>query len=160
MKLKRIITLILATVTLGAVMLGAVSCGNDELPEGLVIDCNNTKKSMSYMSPYTYEEFYDFEVEGTITIDVKVVTEAGGFGAAIYPKDLYKKGIDVETISVYFLTIEENDGVYQAVVTNGGKTETVTLEGDYTDTITLASDGEYVLRVKGAAHKGSFKFDW
>lgn len=115
---------------------------------------------MSYSEPYTYTEYYDFSVNGTINIDVTVVTSAGGLGAAIYRKDMYNKDADIEKISIYFLTIKEVDGVRVAEVKNGSDKETVDLDGNYTDRITIASDGEYVLRVDGFAHNGSFTFDW
>ena len=151
MKITKLISLILVIACLGAVMLGAVSCGESYESTGWHEDTDKTKKSAAYES-FTGQKLYAFEVKEPITIDVKIATVSGEFYAEIYAKD-------VPSAPIFTVNVAKTDNGTTAIV-NAKTDAPIVLTGDFTDTLSIATSGDYVLSVNGAAHNGSFLFDW
>lgn len=154
MKIKRIITLILALLALTSVFTSAVSCKDPEFEgDGWVEKNEKTMKSASYKN-FSGDKYYPFTVEGTVTVDVEIVTEAGEVGVSVYRKEL-------PDAPIYTIAIAKNDdGKLVANVTKNGELKAVNVDKTFKDSFAVASDGEYIIRIKGSSHKGSYKFDW
>ena len=153
MKTRKLITLLLALVTLFAVMASAVSCGDDFDGDGWVEKNEKTMKSATYKK-FNDERYYSVAVEGTITVTVEIVTESGEIGAEVYRKEL--PDAPIYSVAIY----KNDDGKLVADVVDGGVTQVVEFDSKLTDTFTITSDGDYVIHIKGINHKGSYKFEW
>jgi len=153
MNIKKILVFLLAIVSLFAVLASAVSCGDDFEGDGWVEKNEKTMKSASYKY-FNDEKYYAFSIEGTVTVTAEIVTESGEFGARVYRKEL-------PDAPIFTMEIHKNDkGELVADITKNGSLKSVPVDGKLTETFAIASDGDYILQVKGVEHKGSYKFDW
>lgn len=151
MKVTKLISLILVIVCLGTVMLSTVSCGDSYESTGWHEDTDKTKKSAAYES-FTGQKLYAFEVKDPIAINIKIATASGEFYAEIYAKD-------VPSAPIFTVNVAKTEGGTTAIV-NAKTDAPIALTGDFTDTVSIATPGDYIIRVNGAAHNGSFLFDW
>jgi hypothetical protein len=155
MKTKRIITLLLALLTVCATLV-STACGEFGAAEWYE-DNGKTYRSAVY-SDFSDEKYYEIDVDGKIDMSVKVETRGGdNFFAEIY-------SVETQTKPVYTLVIFKNEsGTYTAKVNYGGEeTETVlTSNSVYQQNIVIAgADDDFVIHVKGQKHTGNYKFDW
>ena len=153
--MKKIITLLLALLSVCAMLLGT-SCGEFGALEWYE-DNGKTYRSAVY-SEFSDEKYYEIDVDGKIDMNVKVETRGGdAFFAEIY-------NVKTQTKPVYTLVISKNEsGIYTAKVNYGGEeTETVLSSNTlYEQNIVIAgAEDDFVIHVKGQKHTGNYKFDW
>ena len=152
MKIKRIITLLLALVCVGAVL---VSCGKEFAAKEWTENNEKTKRSASYKE-FSDEKYYEIDVKGKITMNISVGTVSGdALCVEIY-------NVKTPNNPIYNLIIHKNEeGKFVADVDYAGEKKTTELTSDYNQTITIAGEkDEFVIHIKGQNHTGSFVFDW
>ncbi len=153
MKIKRIITLVLAFILIGTAL---VSCGKDFEAKEWAETNEKTKRSATYKE-LNDEKYYEIDVKGKIDMSISVSTVAGGaFFAEIY-------NVKTQDSPVFVLLISKNDqgALVAKVKTADGETEQTLESMTYNYTLTIAGDkDEYVIHIKGQDHTGSFVFDW